>query len=320
MQAILVLTQPEATTTRRHVQAMIEEDLKYLLEPQRARLSAHQRDGVDREGILQGGALIQLLEHRLRVEAVLHLDHQAKPVDAVGQVLHRRDALQAPRAGVLLDLLDDLLRPHHVGQLGDNDAHLARRHPLDLHLRPRLERAAPRLVGLLDTVQAHDDPALGQVRAGNVAHQVGDARRGMIQEVNRAGDGLAEIVRRDVGGHAHRDARRAVDQELGERGGQHVGLHELIVVVGHEVDGVLIQTGHEIHSGGGHARLRVTRSRRAVVQGTEVAVPVHQGNPQVEGLGEAHQGLVNRGIAVRVELAHDLADDALRLHVSLVGA
>ena len=49
-------------------------------------------------------------------------------------------------------------------------------------------------------------------------------------------------------------------------------------------------------------------------------MPIDQGDAQVEGLGEAHQGLVNRGIAVWVELAHDLADDALRLHVSLVGA
>lgn len=48
-------------------------------------------------------------------------------------------------------------------------------------------------------------------------------------------------------------------------------------------------------------------------------MPIDQWNAQVEGLREAHQGLVNRGIAVRVSY-HDLADDALGLHVPLVGA
>ena len=47
---------------------------------------------------------------------------------------------------------------------------------------------------------------------------------------------------------------------------------------------------------------------------------IDQGDPQIKGLSEAHQGLVNRGITMRVELTHDLADDALGLHVTLVGA
>ena len=47
---------------------------------------------------------------------------------------------------------------------------------------------------------------------------------------------------------------------------------------------------------------------------------IDQGDPQIKGLSEAHQGLVNRGIAVRVKLTHYLADHALGLHVPLVGA
>ncbi len=39
-----------------------------------------------------------------------------------------------------------------------------------------------------------------------------------------------------------------------------------------------------------------------------------------EGLGHAHEGVVDRRVTVRVELAHDLADDTGALHVAAVGA
>ena len=101
----------------------------------------HERHRVDREGILQRRALVELLEHGLGVETVLHLDDQAQAVDAVGEILDRGNALQASRVRVFLDLLDDLFGAHHVGQLRDDNAHLAGGHALDLDLRAGLERA-----------------------------------------------------------------------------------------------------------------------------------------------------------------------------------
>ena len=85
MQAILALCQAEATAARGDVQAMIQEDLQHLFQAQRARLAIHERHRVDREGILQRRALVELLEHGLRNEAVLHLDDQAQAVDAVSE-------------------------------------------------------------------------------------------------------------------------------------------------------------------------------------------------------------------------------------------
>ena len=75
MQAILALLQAETAATSRHVQAVIQEDLQHLFEAQRAWLAAHERHRVDREGILQRRALVELLEHGLGVETVLHLDN-----------------------------------------------------------------------------------------------------------------------------------------------------------------------------------------------------------------------------------------------------
>ena len=111
-------------------------------------------------------------------------------MDAVGEVLDRGNALEASRVRVFLDLFDDLFGTHHVGQLRDDDAHLAGGHALDLDLRAGLERASARLVGFLDALEADDDAALGQVGTRDVAHEVGDGRRRVIQQVNGASDRL----------------------------------------------------------------------------------------------------------------------------------
>ena len=102
--------------------------------------------------------------------------------------------------------------------------------------------------------------------------------------------------------------------------GQHPGLGELLVVVGDEVDGVLVEAAEHRRRGRGHARLGVAAGRRTVVEGAEVAVPVDQGQPHRERLGLAHEGVVDRGVPVGVVLAHDLADDAGGLDVAAVGA
>ena len=71
---------------------------------------------------------------------------------------------------------------------------------------------------------------------------------------------------------------------------------------------------------GGEPGLGVARGGRTVVQGAEVAVPVDERQAHGERLGHAHEGVVDRGVAVRVVLAHDVADDAGGLHVAAVGA
>ena len=246
MQAILALLQAEAAAARRDIKAVIEEDLQHLLEAQRARLAAYERHRVDREGILQRRALVELLEHGLGVETVLHLDDQAQAVDAVREILNRGNTLEASCVRVFLDLFDDLFGTDHVGQLRDDNAHLAGGHALDLDLRARLERASARLVGLLDALETHDDATLRQVGTRNVAHEVGDGRRRVIQQVDGTRDRLRQVVRSDIRRHANCNARGAVDQQLRERGRQDIRLHELVVVVGDEVDRVLVQARHQV--------------------------------------------------------------------------
>jgi len=65
----------------------------------------------------------------------------------------------------------------------------------------------------------------------------------MVDEMDDGGDRFPQVVRRDVRRHADRNARRAVDDEVGHPRRHDAGLLEPIVEVGDEVDGVLVEIG-----------------------------------------------------------------------------
>jgi sulfur carrier protein ThiS len=126
-------------------------------------------------------------------------------------------------------------------------------------------------------------------------------------------------VRRDVGGHAHRDAGRAVHQQVREARRQHRRFLFLLVVVGLEIDGFLVDVGQQLVGEARHARFGVThRGGIVAVDRTEVALAIDQQVAQRERLRHAHQRVVDRLVAVRVVLADHVADDARGLVVRLV--
>ena len=102
---------------------------------------------------------------------------------------------------------------------------------------------------------------------------------------------------------------------------QHRGLLLGAVVVVDEVDGVLVDVGEELAGHRREARLGVAHRRRGVaVDRAEVALPVDQRVAHRERLGEPDERVVQRDIAVRVVLAHHLADDRGALAVGARGA
>ena len=131
---------------------------------------------------------------------------------------------------------------------------------------------------------------------------------------------LAQVVRRDVGGHADRDAGRAVDQQVGEAGRQDRRLLAAAVVVGLEVDGLLVDVADHLQRQRGHPALGVAhRGRGVVARRAEVALAVDQRRAHHPRLGQADEGVVDRGVAVGVVLAHHVADDARALREPAVG-
>ena len=136
----------------------------------------------------------------------------------------------------------------------------------------------------------------------------------------RGVDDLAEVVRRDVGGHADGDALAAVDQQVGEPRRQHRRLLAAAVVGRLHVDGVFVDVGQQLHRQRVQAALGVARGGRAEVGGAVVAVEVDQRVAQRERLGHAHERVVDGAVAVRVVLGHGVAGDAGALDERAVGA
>ncbi len=322
MQPLQALAPPVLGPPPHHVQPVRHVDLEQLAQPEHSRLPVDQGHVVDAEGLLHRRQPVKLGQHGVRVKAAAHLDDQVQAAVAVGQVLQVGDAVELLGLDQVLDPGHDLLRADRVGQLGDHDPGTPRGQLLHHRRGPAAEDAPAGLVGLPDTLQAHDPPAGGQVRPGHEPHQGIQGRGRVPDQMPRRGDDLDQVVRRHVGGHPDRDAGRAVDQEVRYARGQHVGLGLAAVVVRHEVDGVLVDGGHHLHGRRGQPRLGVPHGRRLVVaaQAAEVPVPVHQRQPHRPGLRHPGQRVVDGRVAVRVQAAHDLADHAGALHVGPVRA
>ena len=126
-----------------------------------------------------------------------------------------------PRGGLVVDVADaldlsglhelgDARRAHGdrrlVGHLGDDDLVAAPTAPLlDLAHGTELDAALAGAVGVEDPLAAHDQRAGGEVGALHELHEVVGVGVGVVDEVDGGVDHLAEVVRRDVGGHADRD-------------------------------------------------------------------------------------------------------------------
>ena len=172
MQPVAALTQPELGAAAHHRQPVINVHMQQTKQPKGLRLAIHQRHIINAERILQRRVLIQGRQHRLRVKPVLHLNHQAHTLLPVRQIDHIRDTGQLLRINAVLNLLNNLLRAHHVRQFRHHNALLAGAHLLNRDLRASLERAAPTLIGVTDTAQTNDRAAAGQIRPRDELHNV----------------------------------------------------------------------------------------------------------------------------------------------------
>ena len=142
----------------------------------------------------------------------------------------------------------------------------------------------------------------------------------LSSSLSERGADLAEVVRRDVGRHADGDAGGAVDEQVGHPRRQHDRLGLGAVVVGPERHRGLLDLRQHLVADRRQPALGVPHGGGAVaVERSEVARAVDQRIAQRERLRHAHQRLVERDVAVRVEAAHHVADDLRALAVLDVG-
>ena len=259
-----------------------------------------QRQQNDAHGVLQLGVAVQVVQHHLGVGFLLQLHHDPHTM-AVGLIVQVGDALDALLLHQIGDVLDHAGLVHHVGNFGDDDLVAAVLLFLNFGAAPQGDLAAAGGVGSADAGAAHDDAAGGEIRALDVIHQAGQVDLRVVDEGDAAVHHFAQVVGRNVGGHAHGNAGGAVAQQVGEPAGQNVGLLLGFVKVGVPVDGVLLNVGEQLAGHFAHAGFGVTVGSRGVtVHAAEVALAVHQRVAHTEVLRQTHHGVINRGVAMGV--------------------
>ena len=270
---------------------------------------------------MQGGVFEELVQHLARLSVALQFndDRDAVAVRRIAQVGDVVDDALGHQFGHTLDEhgLVDL-----VGQLGDVDLHPVgmARVWLDIGHAAHDHTAAAGGVGVANALVTDDDAAGGEVGAFDELHQFVEGHIvDIILTVDQVGDGVAQltqVVGRDVGGHADGDARRAVEQQIGQSRRQQARLFQRIVEIGREIDGVLVEVFQQFHGDGCQAGLGITHGCRAVaVDAAEVALAVDQHVAHGELLGHTHHRVIDGAVTVRVVFAQHLADDTGALAV-----
>ena len=325
------LAQLEFDAAADHLAAEVDEELDDVDQAEHPRAPRHDRQRDDAEGLLQLGVLVEIVQHHLADFAALQLDDDAHAV-AIRLVAQVGDAVDRLFAHQLRDALEQAGLVQLIRDLVDDDllaiAFLRR---LDFRLRADLDRAAAGEERFVDAAPPDDLPAGGEVGTrdqpdqflelllARVGRRIGTAHQRVLDEPDHAVDHLAEVVRRDVGGHAHRDAGRAVHQEVGIGRRKHRRLGRRLVEVRNEVDRGLVEIFHQAFGECLEPGFRVSiRGGRIAIHRAEVALAVDQGLAHVEVLREADQRVVGRLIAVRMVVADDFADHLRALAIGAV--
>ena len=118
------------------------------------------------------------------------------------------------------------------------------------------DRAAAEMIGGADSLAPEDDAAGRKIRTRNDVDEIVDAERGIVDQRDAGVDNLAQIVRRDIGRHADRNAAGAVDQKVREFRRQNRRLLFGIIVVRLEIDGVLVDIAENFQRGSRSGALR----------------------------------------------------------------
>ena len=241
-----------------HVDLVSDVGLQHLDQIERPGHAVDQRHHVDPEAGLQRRVLEQVVEHHAGVGVALEADDDLG-VDARRIVVDAADALELAAVDQLRDLLLDPLRAALVGQLGHHDVG-AGLGLLDLGLGPHPDGTPTGAVGVHDPGAPEDKGAGREVGALHEMHQVVGRGVGVVDQVNGGVDDLAQVVGRDVGGHADGDALAAVDQQVRKTGRQYRRLVFLVGVVAAHIDGVLVDSLEHVHRQRGQPALGVPLS------------------------------------------------------------
>ena len=302
-----------------HLAPMSEEGFQDLLEVHQLRLTLVQRNHVDAEDTLHRRLFVQIVQDDVGDLASAKLDHDTHAV-LVGLVTKLGDALYSLVADQVCDLFNEASLIHLVGQLGDDDGLLA---PLvylfNVGSSPDIDAAPTGPVRGVNAGGAVDEARCREIGPGQVFHQARHVDRRIFDQGQGRVNDLAQVVRRDVRGHADRNTRRPVDQQVRDLRRHDTRFALGTVVVLDEVDRLLLDVGEKLRGNLRHAHFGVTHGRRRVaIDRAKVALPIHEQVAHRERLGHANDRVVDRRVPMRVIFTNDVTNHSRRLLIRLV--
>ena len=261
VRAILGLAEAELRAAGDDIAAVLDVALDEFLDVHLLRPLLVEGQQDDAEGGFEGGLLEELVDDDLGLLAALEFDDDAGVL--VGLVAQVADAVDLLVGHQLGNARDQGRAVDVVGDLGDDDLLSAALEFLSMGLAAHADDAFSRREIGNDALAAGDDAARGKIGSRDHVHDLVDRDAGAVDDGADRGDQFVEVVWRDVGRHADRDAGRAVHQEPGQCGGQDGGLGRLLVVIGGEINGVLVEVAKQLFGRFGRAGTRCSGRRPA---------------------------------------------------------
>src|SRR6266480_4308199 len=256
---------------------MLQKKLEKLPQVQNTWLAVDQRHHVHAEAVLQLGQLEQIVEDDLGDFAALELDHHAH-AGFVGLVAQVGYSVELFLAHQLADAREQRRLVHLIGKLVDDDRLApALFDVLDVRAGSDYDAPAAGAIAFAHALGAVDDSGGGKVGRRNVLDQLVDRQLRIVEQGKTSSDDLGQVVRRNIGRHPHRDARRAVDQQIRNPRRKNRGLELLAVVIRHEIDRLLVDIGQHLRGNLFQPAFGVSIGGRGVtVDRAEVALSVDQ--------------------------------------------
>ena len=274
---------------------MTDKGIQQFTQVKNLRLAIYQGHSIDTEYRLHLGLLVQIIKHYLGIFATAQLNHDAHTffIRLVAQFSDAFDFLVFHQLG---DLLDQPRLIHLIRDLSDDNGFFtALVGGFNFRTSAHINAAPTGTVSLHDSRTAINNAGSGKVWTLDVFHQVIRSEAIVINQCQTAIHHFAQVMGRNVGGHAHSNTGRAVDQQVRHSGGHHIGDTFRAVVVVDEIHGFLVQIRQQFMGDLGHAHFGVTHGSSGItIDGTKVTLAIHQHVAQGKRLRHPHDGVVYR--------------------------
>ena len=252
--------------------------------------------------------LEEIVDDDLRVRIALEVNDNARVF--VRLIADRADVRDDLVVHQIRDARDEYRAVHVVRNLRDNQLLASALHFYHADLAAHPHRSFSRVEVALKSRRSENLASRREIRAFHMLHQPVNRDVRVVNLRADAVNDFGQIVRRHVRRHADRDAGAAIHEQIRERRRQHRRLGARLVVVRDEIHGVLFHVVHQRRAEVLQARLGVTHGRRRVaLDAAEIPLPLDEHFAHRPRLRHVDERRVNRLVAVRVIVAHRLADD-----------